>query len=89
MIIQAILDGFFMAFDIIFNMIDFSDLNTATENLVSEQVVLPEMLHYVAYFLDKETIQFLIKLEFIWIDFKIVWAIVLRIKSFIPTISST
>jgi len=89
MIIQAILNGFFMAFDVIFEMIDFSDLNTATENLVSEQVVLPEMLHYVAYFLDKEAIQFLIGLEFIWIDFKIVWAIILRIKSFIPTISST
>lgn len=89
MIIQAIIEGIFTAIDVIFKFIDFSDLNTATETLASKDVVLPEMLHYVAYFLDRETIQFLIKFEFIWIDFKLVWAAIMRIKSFVPTISST
>lgn len=89
MIIQAIFDCIFSFADIIFELIDFSDLNNFTSQLVNQVIVLPKMFYYVAYFIDSSTIKLLIHCELLWINFKIVWAIILRIKSFIPTISST
>lgn len=89
MIIEVIFNTIFGIADIIFNLIDFSDLNDATLQLNEKTVILPEMFHYIAYFLDGQVIRWLIKLEFYWIQFKLLWAIILRIKSFIPTISST
>ena len=89
MIIQVFFDTLFGVADFIFSFIDFSDLNDATLQLNEKTVILPEMFHYIAYFLDGQVIKWLIKLEFYWIQFKLLWAIILRIKSFIPTISST
>ena len=89
MIIQIIFDCILGIVDIFFDLIDFSDLNNFTEQLVNQVIVLPKMFYYVAYFIDSTTIKLLIHCELLWINFKIVWAIVLRIKSFIPTISST
>lgn len=87
MIFSLIFDLFFSLITIILDLIDFTDLNELSRNM--PDLVIPDFFRYIAYFVDGPKIIFLLKLEAGWIGFKIIWAVLLRLKSFIPTISST
>lgn len=87
MILQLLIDFMYGLFMAIINLIDLTALNDVTRNI--PKLAIPDMFRYIAYFLDKSTVILLIKAEVAWINFKIIWAVLLRIKSFIPTISST
>lgn len=89
MILRLLINLFFGILSLLFSLVDFSPINDLTADLASKQIVLPDILHYVAYFFDKSQLITLLNLEIGWIEFKIGWAIILRIKSFIPFLSST
>lgn len=80
---------FFKIAKSIINFISFDTINTITEDLATFQFVFPDIFKFVAYFLDSRFFAILLPLEFGWIGIKIAFAILMRIKSFIPTISST
>ena len=80
---------FFKVAKSVIGLINFESLNTFTEDLATFQIVIPDLFQFVAYFLDERFFTILIPFELSWIGFKILLAILMRIKSFIPTISST
>ncbi len=87
MIFSLIFDLFFSVINLVLDLLDFTGVNEFSRNI--PELVIPDFFHYIAYFIDGSAIMLLIKLEIGWIELKIAWAILLRIKSFIPTISST
>lgn len=67
----------------------FEELNSITESLSYSSITIPSLVQLVVYFLDTRFFTILVPLELNWIAFKLVIAVLMRIKSFIPTISST
>lgn len=65
------------------SFLDFSALNEITSNLAVPNMLI-DFYDYITLVVDIEVIAFLIRLEFIWQGFKILWALLLRIKSFVP-----
>lgn len=72
-----------------FGLFHFDELNSITETLSNYEIALPSIVQLVVYFLDTRFFTVLVPLELNWIALKLVIAILMRIKSFIPTISST
>lgn len=91
MIVKIIFDVIFGFFGILIDLFDFDFINEAVSKLpkTSLPTVLVNSAHYITMFIDYDTATGLISAQLGWISFKLVWAIFLRIKSFIPTISST
>lgn len=74
----------------VFNILDFGAVNEFSESLDTIDLsVFFEAVSYFSYFLDGVIVKLLINLEIGWVTFKTVWAIALRVKSFVPTVSST
>lgn len=67
----------------------FEELNSITETLANYKIVFPSFVQFVVFLLDTRFFTVLVPLELNWISFKLVLSIIMRIKSFIPTISST
>lgn len=88
-ILKILVTVFFKIAKSVINFISFEAINTLTEDLATFQFVFPDILKFVAYFLDSRFFTILLPIEFGWIGIKITLAVLMRIKSFIPTISST
>lgn len=88
-LLKILLTLFFNIAKAFLGLFHFDQLNSITETLSNYEIVLPSIVQFVVYFLDTRFFTILIPLEFNWIAFKLVIAILMRIKSFIPTISST
>lgn len=78
---------FFFIANFILDLLDFSELNELTTNLPTFS--LPRTIQFVAYFINGKHIKTLIVLQSGWLSFKMGWAVILRVKSFIPFFSST
>ena len=91
MIVKIIVDFIFGFFGILIDLFDLDFIYEAVSKLpkTSLPIVLVNSAHYITMFIDYNTATGLISAQLGWISFKLVWAIFLRIKSFIPTISST
>lgn len=82
-----------LVFNILLGLIglvpDFSVSVDFITNLSSILKVIAEMVQIVAFFLPLNALYGLLLVKISIYAFRIAWAIFLRIKSFIPTISST
>ena len=88
-LLKILLTLFFNIAKAFLGLFHFDDLNSITETLSNYEIVLPSIVKIVVYFLDTRFFMILVPLELNWIAFKLIIAILMRIKSFIPTISST
>lgn len=88
-LLKILLTLFFNISKAFLGLFHFDELNSFTETLSNYEIAFPSIVQLVVYFLDTRFFTVLIPLEFNWIAFKLVIAILMRIKSFIPTISST
>lgn len=81
-LLNFIIGIFYNVANFFLDLLDFSSLNNATRDL--QNVVVPEAFKLVGRFIHVADMLILINLELAWVSFKIIWAIILRIKSFIP-----
>lgn len=88
-LLKILVTLFFKVSKSFLDLISFDELNTLTSDLSTVEFVFPELVKFVAYFLDSRFFTILMPIEICWISIKIIFAILMRIKSFIPTISST
>lgn len=88
-LLKILLTLFFNIAKSFLGLFHFDELNSLTETLSNSAIALPSIVQLVVYFLDTRFFTVLVPLELNWIAFKLVIAILMRIKSFIPTISST
>ncbi len=88
-IFKILITIFFKIAKSVINIVNFDYINTLTDDLATSLFVFPDIFKFVAYFLDSRFFTILIPIEFGWLAIKFTLAILMRIKSFIPTISST
>ena len=88
-LLKILVSIFFNVAKSLLGFIHLDELNSLTETLSNYEIVLPSAIQFVTYLLDTRFFTILVPIEFGWISFKMLLAILMRIKSFIPTISST
>lgn len=78
---------FFKVSKSLLNLVNFDEFNSLTSDLANQNIVLPFVVKFVAFFLDTRFFTILLPIEFGWYGLKFAIAILKLIKSFIPTIS--
>lgn len=78
---------FFKVSKSLLNLVNFDEFNSLTSDLANQNIVLPSVVNFVAFFLDTRFFTILLPIEFGWYGLKFAIAILKLIKSFIPTIS--
>lgn len=84
-IIMFVLTGVFTLVSNLLNGLPFLTFQIPFESFQNIQ----SLFNGIAFFLPIGTISLIFEIKLGLIGFRIIWSIILRVKSFIPTISST